>query len=80
MDGVFHFKNGAVIDADLDAFIPAVNGPLPNELGTIGVLDLNDSNFSDEAIARFKMAVPDYEIRRYVKPRERKPLARLGSG
>jgi hypothetical protein len=64
VDGVFLFKNGAVSDADLDAFIPACSGPLPNGLGTIRVLELNGSNVSDEAIARFKMTVPGCEIRR----------------
>jgi hypothetical protein len=64
VDGVFHFRNGTVSDSDLIAFIPACNGPLPNGLGTIRVLELNSSNVSDEAIARFKMAAPGCEIRR----------------
>lgn len=64
VDGVFHFRKGAVSDADLVAFIPACNGPLPNGLGTIRVLELNGSKVSDEAIARFRTAAPECEIRR----------------
>lgn len=64
VDGVFSFKQGAVSDAELIAFIPACNGPLPNGLGTIRALELNGAKVSDEAIAEFKTAVPDCEIRR----------------
>jgi len=64
VDGVFHFRNGAVTDADLEAFTPACNGQLPNGPGAIHALDLNGSIVSDEAIARFKAAAPACEIRR----------------
>ncbi len=63
-DGVFHFQKGAVSDADLIAFIPACEGPLPNGLGAIRAIELNGSNVSDEAIARFKLAAPACEVRR----------------
>jgi hypothetical protein len=61
---VFHFPNGAVNDADLIAFIPACEAPLPNGLGAIQALELNGSTVSDEAIARFKLAAPACEVRR----------------
>lgn len=64
VDGVFHFKQGAVTDAELMAFVPACNGPLPNGLGTVRVLELNGSKVSDGAIAEFKKAVPGCEVRR----------------
>lgn len=64
VDGVFHFENGAVSDSDLLSFIPACDGPLPNGLGRIRVLDLNGSNVNDEAIGRFESIVPACEIRR----------------
>ena len=64
VDGAFHFQQGAVSDADLIAFIPACEAPLPNGLGAIQALELNGSNVSDEAIARFKLAAPACEVRR----------------
>ena len=64
VDGVNSFRPGAVADADLIAFLPACQGPLPNGLGTIRALELNGSKVSDEAIARFNAAAPHCEIRR----------------
>lgn len=63
-DGIVRFKSGAVADADLAAFVPAFNGGLPEGLGTIRVLDLNGSPVSEEAIERFRAAVPECEVRR----------------
>ncbi|BBO34839.1 hypothetical protein [Lacipirellula parvula] len=63
-DGVLRFRSGAVADADLAAFVPAFNGGLPDGLGTIRVLDLNGSPVSEEAIGRFRVAVPECEVRR----------------
>ena len=63
-DGVLRFRSGAVADADLDAFVPAFSGGLPEGLGKIRVLDLNGSPVSEEAIERFRAAVPECEVRR----------------
>ena len=64
IDGVFHFRQGAVADDDLTAFIPAFNGSLPAGLEPITALNLNGSAVSDEAIQRFEAAVPDCKVLR----------------
>ncbi len=58
------FTDANVTDEDLAAFVPAFNGYAPPGFERIGKLRLNRSAVSDDAVERFRLAVPNCEVER----------------
>jgi hypothetical protein len=56
------FVNANVTDEDLEAFLPAFNGYSLRGLARVKVMRLNGSPVSQEAIQRFRRAVPDCKV------------------
>jgi hypothetical protein len=64
LHSVFIFKNANVTDADLNAFVPAFNGYAPRGSPRIETIRLKGSLVSNDALERFRRAVPDCKVER----------------